>query len=134
MRIVTDGLHRSKQRDRVLALATIVFATAIALLAAEWILAWYDGRIAASSDIEPGLLRYHPKLGWTLTPYWRGRHHHHDFDVTYNINGEGFRGAFPLAAVPKSRERVAIVGDSFTFGLGVNDDETFCECVDTARS
>ena len=67
------------------------------------------------------MIVYDAKLGWKLKPYWSGKHHHYDYDVEYNINSDGFRGTD--AAVKEGG--ISIVGDSFSFGLGVNDDETF---------
>ena len=51
--------------------------------------------------------------------------------VTYTINEDGFRGG--TAAVPKPRgtRRVMFLGDSFTFGWGVNDEETFSRQLET---
>ncbi|NJN51290.1 MAG: SGNH/GDSL hydrolase family protein [Gammaproteobacteria bacterium] len=115
----------SSWRERALTLALALTATAAALGLAEWILRVYEDRIASSSMIEPGLLKYHAVLGWSLAPYWQGEHHHHDFDVTYRINADGFRGEFPLFGAAKTRRRIAVLGDSFTFGIGVDDAETF---------
>jgi len=44
------------------------------------------------------------------------------FDVVYDIDASGFR-IDPLAG--KTGSRVAVLGDSFTFGLGVANGETF---------
>ncbi|MEZ6013835.1 MAG: GDSL-type esterase/lipase family protein [Planctomycetota bacterium] len=41
------------------------------------------------------------------------------------INAEGFRGADFDAPGVKRAQRIACLGDSFTFGWGVEDDETF---------
>lgn len=96
----------------------------IGLASAEWLLRWRQRAIAASDQVDPGLVQYDSQLGWRLTPGWRGRHAHHDFDVTYTVDSSGFR--FDPVQPKERRGRViAVVGDSFTFGLGVNDDETF---------
>ncbi|MCP4577084.1 MAG: SGNH/GDSL hydrolase family protein, partial [Deltaproteobacteria bacterium] len=47
-----------------------------------------------------------------------------DFLVSYQTNRYGFRGEFMPIGDHNGR-RVAFLGDSFTFGFGVNDHETF---------
>jgi len=67
------------------------------------------------------MILYDAQLGWKLKPYWSGKHHHYDYDVSYTINKDGFRGETAF----NNTGGYAVVGDSFSFGLGVNDDETF---------
>ena len=67
---------------------------------------------------------YDKRLGWRLKPHWTGRHEHFDFEAVYSINRYGFRGDFRETA-DKDEKAFAIVGDSFSFGLGVNDSDTF---------
>jgi lysophospholipase L1-like esterase len=62
-------------------------------------------------------------LGWALRPSWSGRHEKFDFRVRVHIDAAGFR-AMPQVAAPDAR-RILVVGDSFAFGWGVEDDETF---------
>ena len=44
-----------------------------------------------------------------------------EFSYTYNINSMGFR----KSALPIREPSILAIGDSFTFGFGVKDDETF---------
>ena len=104
-------------------------STAVSLIAAELILGHYYDYIRGSEQQDPGLTQYDPKYGWRLTPGWTGRHRHFDFDVQYRIDERGFRGEFPARKNPSDRV-VAIVGDSFTFGIGVDDHETFVHLLD----
>lgn len=119
-----NGLTASWSRRKVLTfgLFFMVISTVIALVAAEYVLRILDERISHSESMQPGLIRYDATLGWALSPGWSGRHHHHDFDVGYAIDRRGFR-ADP--AMQGDRPQVAVLGDSFTFGLGVEDAETF---------
>lgn len=96
----------------------------LGLLGTEGLLRWREARLRHSDRLDPGMLRYDPRLGWRLTPGWQGTHRHHDFTAQYRINPEGFRHDPALPASRRGR-RVAVVGDSFTFGLGVHDGETF---------
>ena len=99
----------------------------VCLILADIGLGWWEGRIEESNRLDPGLIQYDRILGWALTPGWTGTHGHHDFEVTYSINEHGFRGRFPDLSQPKVRPRVGVLGDSFTFGFGVNDGETFVD-------
>ncbi len=60
-------------------------------------------------------------------PGARGRHAiPNTFDVTVSFNSQRFRGQRDFRTDPqKKSHRLAILGDSFTFGFGANDDDTF---------
>ncbi len=88
---------------------------------ADWVLSYQRQSIELSEHMEPGMIVYDAQLGWKLKPYWSGKHHHYDYDVEYNINPDGFRGTDARV----KEVDISVVGDSFSFGLGVNDDETF---------
>jgi lysophospholipase L1-like esterase len=90
---------------------------------------YYAAYVRSQEQMDPGLLVYDPQLGWLMARNWSGRHRHHDFDVRYTTNDQGLRGPWPE---PQGQPRYAFVGDSFTFGLGVNDDETFVKRLEDA--
>lgn len=115
------------KKKQALFIALIIGATIVAgLILAEGALRLRINHITKSDHLEKGLVVYHNRLGWIMRPYWQGRHHHYDFDVRYSTNAFGFRGEFQTR-LERSKMRVAMVGDSFTFGIGVNDEDTFCE-------
>lgn len=70
--------------------------------------------------------RYDPELGWVNIPdthiadiYGPGRYVH--------INAQGFRNDDDLSeATPPGKVRLICSGDSFTFGFGVSNNETWC--------
>lgn len=106
-------------------LAALALALAIGLLAAEAILHWRQGDLAARDRLDPGMIQYDRDLGWRLTPGWSGNHQHADFSARYSIHALGFRNDAPLAVGMQDAALTLLVGDSFTFGFGVNDDQTF---------
>lgn len=120
---------RKRRRFRV---ATLVMLAGLGLAAAEVGLRWQQARIDSSDELAPGLIRPDPKLGWSLTPYWKGRHQHHDFSASYQVSALGLRAD---TAWPNSEDRrpvTVVVGDSFTFGFGVDDTSTFVHRLDRA--
>lgn len=60
-------------------------------------------------------------------PNVSGRHAiPHTFDVTISFNAQRFRGTRTFAQTPvPGSVRIATLGDSFTFGYGANDDESY---------
>ena len=103
------------------------------MLGGELYLRYRQKMIAQSNKIEEGMVAYDPSLGWRLVPGWSCRHTHYDFNVQYTINPYGFRGKFNLKKNRTGR-RYAVVGDSFTFSFGVNDNETFVDILNRQRT
>lgn len=104
---------------------SIVISLIFGLTIAEWALRYQrqsvEESIRKSESMAPGMILYDANLGWKLNPDWSGKHQHYDFDASYSINSDGFRGLNS-----KSGEYdYMVVGDSFSFGLGVDDNETF---------
>jgi lysophospholipase L1-like esterase len=72
--------------------------------------------------MDPGLLAYDSVMGWKPVSNWSGKHRHEDFEARYSTNLKGLRGPYHHGG---GEPPVVVLGDSFTFGLGVGDDETF---------
>ena len=121
----TAGSPRlSKLKRTVFASILVLFSLAVILAAGELILRYYKQSVQKWDALDPGLIVYDRYLGWNLTPRWHGRHQNPDFKTRYSTNPYGFRGRFETPS-DSPGHRYAFVGDSFTFGLGVDDDETF---------
>lgn len=86
------------------------------------LLAWQD----ANSYITPGLYRTDHQLGWTLEPNKTIRHKSVDFDIHYQTDDSGRRRTLFTAS---SGKRIAIYGDSFAFGIGLEDSDTVATCL-----
>lgn len=70
------------------------------------------------------------QFGWTLVPRNTARQLTEDFDTVFHTNAEGLRvTCCNEAGAPF---RIGIYGDSFTFGTGVGDDETFASRISQA--
>jgi len=70
-----------------------------------------------------------PFVGWKLEPDARIPERQAEYSVTYRTNPQGFRSPYDFSR-PKTKRRIAFLGDSFTFGSGVADDETFAALID----
>lgn len=128
MTIVLKNAYKFFMKKPLLTCLTCIIFFASILLAiagCELFLRYQEG-LVSEQKMDPGLLKYHKLYGWELTPNWRGNHYHHDYAAAYSTNSFGFRGTFDFPR-PLIENTIAIVGDSFTFGLGVNDNETFPE-------
>jgi len=86
----------------------------------QWTLRQIVSVLFGSSAV--GIWREDPVLGWVNIPESTGRHRKpFVYDVTYHIDEFGHR---PTTA-PYDRPKILILGDSYTFGQGVEDAEPF---------
>ena len=65
-----------------------------------------------------------PEIGWRMRPGHEFIVDTEEYHVTYRSNAQGFRDERKTDTPDQSR-RIALVGDSFTFGQGVPFDQTF---------
>lgn len=103
---------------------------------AALVLGELGARLVAGEAFEPGLrrgsnwyvvARFDAELGWANAPDTRGEIDTPDFRYRASINSHGFRDPeYPTQAAPGS-QRVAFLGDSMTWGWGVNDGERFTD-------
>ena len=73
--------------------------------------------------VSPDLFAHDDTLGWVLRPNIGGRHISHEFSVWYTINSAGQR-TVPNSA-PYGHPMIWCLGESMTFGHGLNDEDTF---------
>jgi len=79
--------------------------------------------------VSPYLI-YDDTLGWVPQPNTTKIHKESDFEVLYTINSKGYRGKeYPLEK-KEGVFRIVIIGDSMSFGYGVNDEETYAALID----
>lgn len=106
----------------------------LGLVGAETILRRQQTAIGQSNRMDAGMVKYDPELGWRLVPNWSGDHSHRDFSVHYSINARGLRADTPALPRNSGRKLTLALGDSYTFGFGVRDDETYVHRLDAAAA
>ncbi len=96
------------------AIGAVFAELAVRLVAPQSVLLWKPGPFTQDG---PGFFRLRPDHRGTVT-------NRTEYDNTVRINNAGLRGG-DLTETPDNVCRVLAVGDSFTFGLGVEEDEVF---------
>lgn len=127
-----EGERRMATRARRLLL--VAGSTVASVCAAELLLALFGGEIYAP-PLFPGDMEVvadgtvDARIGWKLPPSTTLPETTEDYSVVYHSNRQGFRSAHDFDA-PSPGARIAFLGDSYTFGSGVSDGETFAERVE----
>jgi hypothetical protein len=88
-------------------------------------------RLFRPQEVGPVRFTCDPELGEIPVPGQHGeRHFPGVFDFIYSNNSLGWRGPREFRADKQATYRVLFLGDSFTYGLGVNDEKTFAAQVE----
>ena len=73
--------------------------------------------------------KYDPMLGWVLKENFKGiLSKHNEFSVVVNHNSYAMRNA--EINLTKKKPRIAVVGDSFAYGFGVEEKDIFSSKID----
>jgi len=88
-------------------------------------------RLLRPQEVGPVRFACNPELGEIPVPGQHGvRHHPGGFSFTYHNNSLGWRGSREYRPEKTTAYRVLLLGDSFAYGTGVNDDQTFAALVE----
>ena len=82
---------------------------------------------------DPQIFRHDPELGWTLQPNAHAWQSQLDFGITIDTDALGLRTQSGLVATRENRppsKNVAMLGDSFAFGWGVDGGEMFSSALE----
>ena len=79
------------------------------------------------------LWRHHPGLGWFHVPNCESRFRHRDFDISVRTNELGLRDGPVVRRASPGAIRCLVLGDSFAWGYGVEEDERFSERIEALQ-
>jgi len=103
-------------------LLTVAGGLVLVLLAAELALRLFWPQIFIHHA--PGMYTPHPELGHVLTPPFEGQIQRTEFKFGFQTNEAGLRGP-SLRPLTESTVRILCLGDSFGWGMGVEDSRTY---------
>jgi len=114
-------------------IALLLCSVFISLLIAELILRALNYEKTTHSALS-GFHQYDKELGWTLIPNFESNFTHRDFTVKIKANSRGFRDEEYDYQKPISKKRIVGLGDSFTWGWGVEKNEIYLEIAESLNS
>jgi hypothetical protein len=119
---LTGTRHRDVVGNLLLAFASIVVSYLVLDIAAGWILIG-----PLSAPMVPDPYRHH-----AMVPDSQAEIRQRDFAYIQHINRLGLRGRETTVEKPAGTRRILMLGDSFTMGKGVEENETFSVLVESA--
>ncbi len=113
----------SGRANAVLLIVTLV----VLVVAAEIAL-----RVVYHPEFLGSVIRYDPLLGWSLEPNSSlvSVDSQRDFHYRIDVNSLGLRDREHAPAPKRGAHRVLVLGDSFVFGVGLNNGERFSDVLD----
>ncbi len=114
-------------------LIIFLFSVMILLAGGEILVKIFSSSLNYYPTTSPGnVYQFGPPTGIIFTPNYKGVHQNKDFRVAFEANSEGFRSSAEFLTGSESQKIVAVLGDSFTAGLGVDEKDTFVKLSESA--
>ena len=83
-------------------------------------------RVWRPQEVGPSRFAFDRELGEIPVPRQKGQRSYPGvYEFNYSNNSQGFRGSREYGPKQPGSFRLLLLGDSFTYGIGVNDDQTF---------
>jgi hypothetical protein len=125
-RVVFDGVAGVRSFFSIIIAVLLSFLVAFAL-------AEVAVRLISPQSVGPKQFAFTPELGAIPVPHQHGVENSPGvYRFTYHNNSLGWRGRREYREAKQTDYRVLFLGDSFTYGVGVNDDQTFAALVEKA--
>ncbi len=83
-------------------------------------------------QVGPSFKQPDSELGMVQRRDFKGRRYTHEYDMYWSTGAQGFRGGSHSKKKPPNTVRIASIGNSHTFGVGVQDDETYSKLTESA--
>lgn len=107
---------------RIAKLTLLLASVAVSLLLCEFVIRWfYPQRLYFNVS------QWDPYVGFSPIPNIEGFSTHQDYLMHMKINSRGLRDREFAYSPPPRTLRIGVFGDSFTFGEGVQNDETYAK-------
>ena len=130
---VVQGFVKPRLRKIIGYFAVVAFGAVLAALLMETLLRVFTPDVIdVGARVKANLYSPDPVLGWVMKSNFEGIEEKKEFRVTTRINERGFRDDSYAEGSPESSFRILALGDSFTYGYGVEHDETYLELLEVA--
>ena len=124
--LITLLVYETRYRETVAKIWIVIISVSVTYLLAD-IVAGYFLIKPLSPELVPDEYRHHK-----LVPNTHSRFEQRDFFYTQRVNNVGLRGRDIQTKKSPDRYRILMLGDSFTMGKGVEDDQTFSVLLEEA--
>lgn len=111
----------------------VVSSLLVGLALAEGITRAFFPHLAPRTARLTRFWQYDARYGWAHQPGSSGVFDSYGIQSSVTINARGFRGPEVAYAREPQRRRVLVLGDSYVWGYGVNNDEVFTERLRQAK-
>lgn len=127
-----------KLRNGLLNLGLVVASVVVFFVILEGYFAVFDPQIQSTEEVKGNFtswrdfFQYDEMLGWADKPNVEGVHVQKEWNTQIRINSKGLRDQDYDYKKPEGIKRIVVLGDSFTWGYGVEEYERFTEVLENS--